>query len=129
MKKVNIKETKEVIHELYNSLMDRPQKPSGLLDITDVLLQVYKKLETVRYPEYLINKLVNYIYSVGFDQKIRFMGRDGELLRKLADESKKAGLNSRYRADYSAKSQFYSLSEEIPRRLRFYSPNTYIYWE
>ena len=38
MKKVNIKETKEVIHELYNSLMDRPQKPSGLLDITDVLL-------------------------------------------------------------------------------------------
>lgn len=116
MKKVNIKETKEVIHELYNSLMDRPQKPSGLLDITDVLLQVYKKLDTVRYPEYLINKLVNYIYSVGFDQKIRFMGRDGELLRKLADESKKAGINSRYRADYSAKSQFYSLSEEIPRR-------------
>ena len=44
------------------------------------------------------------------------MSRDGELLRKLADESKKAGLNSRYRADYSAKSQFYSLSEEIPRR-------------
>ena len=58
MKKVNIKETKEVIHELYNSLMDRPQKPSGLLDITDVLLQVYKKLDTVKYPEYLINKLV-----------------------------------------------------------------------
>lgn len=56
MKKVNIKETKEVIHELYNSLMDRPQKPSGLLDITDVLLQVYKKLDTVRYPEYLIRK-------------------------------------------------------------------------
>lgn len=41
MKKVNIKETKEVIHELYNSLMDRPQKPSGLLDITDVLLYKY----------------------------------------------------------------------------------------
>ena len=54
-KKVNIKETKEVIHELYNSLMDRPQKPIGLLDITDVLLQVYKKLDTVRYPEYFLN--------------------------------------------------------------------------
>lgn len=61
MKKVNIKETKEVIHELYNSLMDRPQKPSGLLDITDVLLQVYKKLDTVRYPEYLIKKFVLWV--------------------------------------------------------------------
>ena len=116
VKKVNIETTKEVIHELYNNLMAREDKPSGLLDITDVLLQVYKKLDTVKYPEYLINKLVNYIYSVGFDQKIRFMGRDGVLLRKLADESNKAGLNSRYRADYSAKSQFYSLTERIPRR-------------
>lgn len=50
--------------------MDRPQKTSGLLDITDVLLQVYKKIDTTKYPEYLLNKLVNYIYSVGFDQKI-----------------------------------------------------------
>ena len=116
VKKVNIEATKKVIHELYNNLMAREEKPSGLLDITDVLLQVYKKLDTVKYPEYLINKLVNYIYSVGFDQKIRFMGRDGVLLRKLADESIKAGLNSRYRADYSAKSQFYSLTERIPRR-------------
>lgn len=70
MKKVNVEETKEVIHELYNNLMDRPQKTSGLLDITDVLLQVYKKIDTTKYPEYLLNKLVNYIYSVGFDQKI-----------------------------------------------------------
>ena len=61
MKEVNIEETKEVIHELYNSLMDRPQKPSGLLDITDVLLQVYKKLDTVRYPEYLIKKFVLWV--------------------------------------------------------------------
>ena len=97
MKKVNIKETKEVIHELYNSLMDRPQKPSGLLDITDVLLQVYKKLDTVRYPEYLINKLVNYIYSVGFDQKIRFMGRDGELLRKRIKEKIEEIMNEVYK--------------------------------
>lgn len=47
-------------------------KTKAILDITDVLLQVYKKIDSEKYPEILINKLVNYIYIVGFDNKIHF---------------------------------------------------------
>ncbi len=38
-------EAKEKIHELYNLLSRREEQPSEILDITDVLLQVYKKLD------------------------------------------------------------------------------------
>ena len=45
------------IHDLYNDLMQREQTPA-LIDITDVLLQVYKKLDTVKNPEVWVNRLV-----------------------------------------------------------------------
>lgn len=48
------------IHKLYNDLMQHEQTPA-LIDITDVLLQVYKKLDTVKNPEVWVNRLVNYI--------------------------------------------------------------------
>lgn len=56
---------------------------------------------------------------VGFNNRIRFLGEDGKLLVKLSDVAKKAGLtglNSRYRAEYSDKSQFYGFLEDFPRR-------------
>lgn len=115
-KKVNVNYVKEVIHELYNSLAERPEKSSGLLDILDVLRQVYKKIDQEEYPEYLVDRLVKYIYMVGFNNRIHFLGEDGKLLVKLSDVAKKAGLNSRYRADYSDKSQFYGFLEDFPRR-------------
>ena len=114
-KKVNVNYVKEVIHELYNSLAERPEKSSALLDILDVLAQVYKKIDQEEYPEYLVDRLVKNIYMVGFNNRIRFLGEDGKLLVKLSDV-KKAGLNSRYRADYSDKSQFYGFLEDFPRR-------------
>ena len=49
-KKVNVNYVKEVIHELYNSLAERPEKSSALLDILDVLAQVYKKIDQEEYP-------------------------------------------------------------------------------
>ncbi|GAA2967939.1 hypothetical protein FC48_GL000699 [Ligilactobacillus murinus DSM 20452 = NBRC 14221] len=61
-KKVNVNYVKEVIHELYNSLAERPEKSSALLDILDVLAQVYKKIDQEEYPEYLVDRLVKYIY-------------------------------------------------------------------
>ncbi|HFC9132622.1 TPA: bacteriocin immunity protein, partial [Enterococcus faecium] len=51
---IDIRETKKIIHELYNSLMKR-DKTKAILDITDVLLQVYKKIDSEKYPEILIN--------------------------------------------------------------------------
>ncbi|KRM58861.1 bacteriocin immunity protein [Ligilactobacillus animalis] len=114
--KVDVGHVKEVIHELYNSLAERPEQSARLLDILDVLAQVYKKIDQEEYPEYLVDRLVKYIYAVGFNNKIRFLGQDGKLLVELSDVAKKAGLNSRYRADYSDKSQFYGFFEEFPRR-------------
>ena len=81
---IDIREIKKIIHELYNSLMKR-DKTKAILDITDVLLQVYKKIDSEKYPEILINKLVNYIYIVGFDNKIHFLGNDEKLLIELGD--------------------------------------------
>ena len=46
-------------------------------------LQVYKKIDSEKYPEILINKLVNYIYIVGFDNKIHFFQ---EMIEKLLIE-------------------------------------------
>lgn len=69
-----------------------------------------------KYPEILINKLVNYIYIVGFDNKIHFLGNDEKLLIELGDISKKAGINSKYKANFTDKSQFYSYSEKVPIR-------------
>lgn len=114
--KVDVGHVKEVIHELYNSLAARSEQSARLLDILDVLAQVYKKIDQEEYPEYLVDRLVKYIYTVGFNNKIRFLGQDGKLLVELSDVAKKAGLNSRYRADYSDKSQFYGFFEEFPRR-------------
>ena len=116
MTSINIDHTKKVIHELYNSLMTRPNQTKELLDITDVLFKIYKKIDTAKYPEILVNKLVNYIYIVGFDNKIRFIDNDEKLLIELGDISKKAGINSKYKANFTDKSQFYSYSETMPQR-------------
>ncbi len=75
-------------------------KTKAILDITDVLLQVYEKIDSEKYPEILINKMVNYIYIVGFDNKIHLLENDEKLLIELEDIPKKAGINSKYKANY-----------------------------
>lgn len=69
--------------------MKREEHSKGLLDISDVIFQVYNKLDNQKNPEVLINKLVNYIYIVGFDHQIKFLDNDEALLSKLSDISKK----------------------------------------
>ena len=91
---------KENIHTLYNSLMAHPDKSNALLDITDVLSQVYLTLETTKNPEALVNRLANYIYSVGFG-KIHLNKSYGQ----------RAGWNSVYRGDYTAKAEFFNYSD------------------
>ncbi|EGO9277175.1 bacteriocin immunity protein [Enterococcus faecalis] len=109
---------REYIHKLYNLLNKRKDNTSELLDITDVLLQVYKKLDTVENPEALVNRLVNYIRSMALKGRIYFPSTEEHLMIELGVIGQKAGLNGLYKADYSDKSQFYSYSElsEMPRR-------------
>ncbi|WP_415589543.1 bacteriocin immunity protein [Liquorilactobacillus ghanensis] len=99
---------------LVNYLESYDYKNSGLLDIIDVLKQVYKNLEDVKNPEALLNKLVNYIRSVAMQYKMHFPSNEEKLIIDLGVLGQRAGLNGRYMADFSDKSQFYSLLENIP---------------
>lgn len=113
---MDTRRVKITIHELYNSLNSRKEKSSGLMDIIDCLFQVYNKIDLVKNPETMLSALVNYIYITGFSNKVKFNGRDQELLNDLADFNKSAGLNAKYRSDLTDKSQFYSFVERMPKR-------------
>lgn len=113
---MDTKQVKTLIHELYNHLSQRENQTAGLMDICDCLLQVYKKIDHVKNPDSLLSALVNYIYMVGFIQKIQFIGEDQDLLRKIASYTYTAGLNAKYRSDLTDKSQFYSFLEKMPVR-------------
>ncbi|MCF6418459.1 bacteriocin immunity protein [Furfurilactobacillus milii] len=107
---------KQYIDDLYNQLIVRKDQSSELRDITDVLLQSYKKMDDVKNPEALVNRLVNYIRSQALKAKIHFPSDQENLVIELETIGQKAGLNGVYMADYSDKSQFYSLLEKIPKR-------------
>ena len=103
------------IKELLGILNNYEKKQSELLDIIDVLAQVYRKLPETKNPEALLNRLVNYIRSVALAGRIHFPTNKEKLIADIGVLGQRAGLNGVYMADYSAKSQFYSIFEEIPR--------------
>lgn len=115
MSMLDIKTTKKVIHELYDALHAHPDQSPYLLNITDVLSQVYMKLDTVDNPEAWLSRLVNYIYMEAFG-RVHFSREEDNLLIELGDLSKRSGLNGRNRANFNDKSQFYGLFEKMPRR-------------
>lgn len=112
---MDIEKTKNYIHNLYDSLMEHSDKNSALLDITDVLSQVYLKLDTAKNPEALVNRMVNYIYIVGFSN-INLSKDENDNLNELGDSAKRAGWNGVYRGNSVDKSQFYSIFEKMPVR-------------
>lgn len=97
----------ELIHSLYNTLIERPNPNEQLVNITDVLLQAYKLLETANDVPVLVNRVCNYIYSVGFDGRLRLNREEEAKLIELGNISKLAGFNGQNRAYYGDKSQFY----------------------
>ncbi|MBO1307283.1 bacteriocin immunity protein [Enterococcus sp. 669A] len=97
----------ELVHDLYNCLVKQPDPSEGLQDIVDVLLQVYKKLDTAKNPEALVNRLVNYIYSVGLASRVHFDKKEEQLLIDLSVIGQRAGLNGVYRSNTSDKTQFF----------------------
>ncbi|MDF0479164.1 bacteriocin immunity protein [Vagococcus sp. PNs007] len=106
------------IGELIKLLESRTEQPSKLLDITDVLSQVSLKLDSESHPEVLVNKLVNYIRSAAIAGRINFSKEEESLIIKLGIIGQKAGINGQYMADFSDKSQFYSIfdTNKMPRR-------------
>ncbi|KRO00018.1 bacteriocin immunity protein [Companilactobacillus kimchiensis] len=103
------------IHNLYNSLNQRQEKPSYLLNITDVLAQVYLKMDTAKNPEVWLNRLANYIYNEEFN-RIHLTREEDKDLMALGNLSKSAGWNGMNRGNFNDKSQFYSIFERMPRR-------------
>ncbi|WP_461215744.1 bacteriocin immunity protein [Lacticaseibacillus sp. GG6-2] len=107
---------KQTITALSALLAQRPDQSPQLLDITDVLRQVYQKLDTAKNPEALINRLVNYIRIKASNGKITFPTPQENLIDELAWIGAKAGFNGQYMADFSDKRQFYSFLEKMPVR-------------
>ncbi len=107
---------KKDIESLTALLKGRNDQSSELLDIIDVLEQVDHKLDKVKNPEALVNRLVNYIRSLALKGKIHFPSDQENLIIDLGVIGQKAGLNGAYMADFSDKSQFYSLLEKVPER-------------
>lgn len=115
-KDIEIRENaKKYIHNLYDSLMERPEKTAHLLNVTDVLKQVYLKIDDAKDPSVLISRLVKYIYVEGFG-RINLSQQEEADLIELGDISKKASWNGMNRGDFGDKSQFYSIFEKIPQR-------------
>ncbi|GEO64733.1 bacteriocin immunity protein [Companilactobacillus nantensis] len=106
---------KEHIQFLYESLMKRPEKSSYLLNITDVLKQVYLKIDSAKDPAVLISRLVKYIYVEGFSRVTLSKDEEKELI-ELGNLSKSASWNGMNMGDFNDKFQFYSLSEHMPQR-------------
>ena len=105
---------KEIVSDLYNRLVKRDTKSSELLDILDVLLKVYQKLDTEKHPERLINKLIQYSRITASTGKINFSSEEEKLTIQLSVIGQKAGLNGSYMAEFSDKSQFYKFGEQVP---------------
>lgn len=71
MSSIENKALKDIV-DLYSLLRERKDQTPEMLDITDVLLEVSKKLKTTKNPEALINRLVQYIRSTAIKGKIYF---------------------------------------------------------
>jgi len=106
-----LEDSKNYTSTLYSLFVDNVDKP-GYSDICDVLLQVSKKLDNTQSVEALINRLVNYIRITASTYKIIFSKKEEELIIKLGVIGQKAGLNGQYMADFSDKSQFYSVFDQ-----------------
>ncbi|WP_102115701.1 bacteriocin immunity protein [Lactiplantibacillus plantarum] len=108
-------QAQEAIKGLIVRLIGWSDQSGDLLDIIDVLMQVDKKITTTKNPEALVNRLVNYIRSVAIKGRLHFPDEEEKLMIDLGIIGQKAGLNGAYMADFSDKSQFYGMLEEVPQ--------------
>lgn len=98
------RESKEIIHDLYNELVQ--EKTKNCQDILDVLLTVYERLESQLANPCLVNRLAKFLHFNAFTNKIRFTTKQEALVGELNEIAKTSGQSGVYRADYLDKSQF-----------------------
>ncbi|WP_419182006.1 bacteriocin immunity protein [Lacticaseibacillus pabuli] len=104
------------VQELSSLLVAEDNQSPQMLDIIDVLGQVSKRLDKVKDPAPLINRLVNYIRISASNGRLDFSKDQEKLMIELGYISQKAGRNGLYMADFSDKSQFYGFTEQMPIR-------------
>ncbi|WDF83851.1 bacteriocin immunity protein [Lacticaseibacillus pabuli] len=104
------------MQELSSLLVAEDNQSPQMLDIIDVLGQVSKRLDKVKDPAPLINRLVNYIRISASNGRLDFSKDQEKLMIELGYISQKAGRNGLYMADFSDKSQFYGFTEQMPIR-------------
>ncbi|MDR3190798.1 MAG: bacteriocin immunity protein [Lactobacillaceae bacterium] len=97
-------QAKRLVYALYNLVNQHADGEYN--DILGVLLKVYKKLDKVKDPAPLINRLVNYLYFTGFTKRLAFADAELEIIKALGDIGKTAGNNGVYRSDYGNHDQF-----------------------
>jgi len=108
-KQIDIQKSKEEIDALYDLIVKRDDynNNSGLKDIAEVLEQVDKTIDSDKYPERLISKLVSYIYSMGPAHKIFFPKDQEALINKLGVIGQGAGNAGLYYASFDTKADFF----------------------
>lgn len=94
--------SQQIVHDLYNDLADN----NDLAELKEVLMKVYKKLDTLKDDAPLINRLVNFIYYKGYTEHWKLTVKQEDLIQQLAQIGSKAGLNGAYLSDYGNLSQF-----------------------
>ncbi|WP_430602306.1 hypothetical protein IGJ02_002630 [Enterococcus sp. DIV0724b] len=98
------KKAKKLVHELYNTIGDKQGK--SYLELKEVLLKVYKKLDKETNDDFLISRLINYIYFKNLTEKITFTEKQNQLIMEMSQIAKTSGVNNNYRGYLGSVSQF-----------------------
>lgn len=104
MEKIANRDSKTIIHELYNELIQ--EKTKNCQDILEVLLHVYARLEHQLDNPSLVNRLSKFLNFNAFTNKVRFTSKQVRLVDELDQIAKLSGQSGAYRADYLDKKQF-----------------------
>lgn len=100
----NNNKTKQLITDLYNSFKNT--QGNNYSELKEVLLKVYKKIDTSINEEALIARLINFIYFKAITEKWEFNSEQNQIINKLSYIAKSAGVNNNYRGDLGSLSQF-----------------------
>ncbi len=100
-------ESKKIVHTLYNDLSkNNDPKFNEILEVLQKVFVRLNSLEKYKDDSPLINRLVNYLYFTAYTNKLTFSETQVELIKRLSEIGKRAGLNGIYRGNYGDISQF-----------------------
>lgn len=105
-----IRNAKKLITSLNSLIINRNdyKRNSYLEDISDVLIQVNKTIDTDKYPDRLLSKLITFIYSMGPAGNIYFPKNQEQIINKIAVLAQKSGNTGLYYSSFNTKSDFFN---------------------